>query len=356
VNWYGGQCEEMVPDGLHVNHVRDIARNIRQAGFNAVRLQWANEMIATNPVPERRFIAANPQFFGMTVLDIYTAVADALGMEGVFVILDNHMSDAGWCCHPLDGNGLWFNAKYPEEVFFRDWEFMVERHKSRPHVIAAELRNELRFSCGNVDENGDRMCRSPSWDGPELISWKRASVIAGNRILAVNPNILVMISGLASSSRLRAIREAPATLAVPNRLVYVAHDYSWWHPELVPSYEEYRVDVSTNWGFIVEEVGNWTAPLFVSEFGTCHDSMACLEDTPQKMMAGGRWFDYLTRYLREIDADFSVWAWNGSSCQGEGRTFGTEEGFGIAQICWNGIAYQPFLEKLQILQKPSILP
>lgn len=94
---------------------------------------------------------------GMTVLDIYSAVVDALGMEGVYVILDNHtrfffhynyfflsfflfcffftlingemFSDGGWCCLPSDGNGLWFNRNYTEEVFFRHWELMVDRHK-----------------------------------------------------------------------------------------------------------------------------------------------------------------------------------------------------------------------------------
>ncbi len=68
------------------------------------------------------------------------------------------------------------------------------------------------------------------------------------------------------------------------------------------------------------------------------------------------WFDFLTQYLKEIDADFATWAWNGSTCFGDGRTYGDEEGYGIANICWNGIAFQPFLDKLQELQPPSVFP
>lgn len=96
-------------------------------------------------------------------------------------------------------------------------------------MIAAELRNELRSGCGNTDEDGSRVCRIPTWDGPEAIAWKRASTTAGDRIHRINPNLLVMISGLASSSRLRFVRDSPTSLVVPNKLVYVAHDYSWWH-------------------------------------------------------------------------------------------------------------------------------
>lgn len=99
------------------------------AGFNVVRLQWSNELVAKNPIIEPQYIAANPQLTGARALDVYTAAVEALNEEGVYVILDNHMSDAGWCCTPLDGNGLWFNRNYTEETFFQHWEFMVDRYK-----------------------------------------------------------------------------------------------------------------------------------------------------------------------------------------------------------------------------------
>lgn len=60
----GAQCMDYVPNGLHLNHVDDIARLIRPAGFNTVRLQWSNEMVALNPLVATEFVAANPQFYG----------------------------------------------------------------------------------------------------------------------------------------------------------------------------------------------------------------------------------------------------------------------------------------------------
>jgi len=62
----------------------------------------------------------------------------------------------------------------------------------------------------------------PNWAGPSATSWHRAATEVGNRILAVNPDLLIMVSGLISSSRLGPVRDAPITLSVPNRLVYVA--------------------------------------------------------------------------------------------------------------------------------------
>ena len=74
-------------------------------------------------------------------------------------------SDADWCCSGEDGNGLWFNQRYSEETYYEHWEEMVRRHSDREHVIAAELRNELRNSCGNVDENGQPICLCAIWFG-----------------------------------------------------------------------------------------------------------------------------------------------------------------------------------------------
>jgi len=35
---------------------------------------------------------------------------------------------------------------------------MVARHRNYSHVAAAELRNELRRSCGLVDDDGNSYC------------------------------------------------------------------------------------------------------------------------------------------------------------------------------------------------------
>ena len=49
------------------------------------------------------------------------AVIAALAHRHIMVILDNHVSRADWCCKDDDGNGLWYNAEYPEEKWLADW-------------------------------------------------------------------------------------------------------------------------------------------------------------------------------------------------------------------------------------------
>jgi endoglucanase len=191
--------------------------------------------------------------------------------------------------------------------------------------------------------------------------WQRAATEAGNRIAAVHPNLLVMVSGLDYSTDLTGVRTLPVVLTVPNRVVYVAHDYPWFHQRDVP-YDTFAAGLDTQWGYISAE-GNATlgAPVFLSEYGTCHTGLDCIstvDDGTSSVgamgaMDTGLWFTHLSRYLRERDLDWAYWPLNGSTCKGDGRVSGGEETFGLLNMCWNAYAYRPLLEAVQALQPPS---
>ncbi len=91
------------------------------------------------------------------------------------------------------------------------------------------------------------------------------------------------------------------------------------------------------WGYIVDVDEAWTHPLLVSEIGTCHEDSCIASDAanpvvsvakgskiskhsgfPLNVLPNGQWFQYLMSYMLEIDVDFAVWAWNGSTCKGSG--------------------------------------
>ncbi len=59
-------------------------------------------------------IEANPKLFGLTSLQIFDKTIEALSNHKIMVILNNHMSDAGWCCSNDDNNGMWYNDKFTE--------------------------------------------------------------------------------------------------------------------------------------------------------------------------------------------------------------------------------------------------
>src|SRR2546430_284172 len=114
VNWFGFDQKEFVAGGLDHAPLATIIEQIHVLGLNSVRLPWANETVEKNPVVPDYAVKANPQFRGMHAMEVMDAVVAALAREQIMVILDNHVSRADWCCKDDDGNGLWYNAEYPE--------------------------------------------------------------------------------------------------------------------------------------------------------------------------------------------------------------------------------------------------
>ena len=177
VNWYGFDQKEFVAGGLDHAPLATIVSEIVALGVNSVRLPWANETLEHNPVVVDYAVKANPQFKGKRAMEIMDAVVAALAKAHIMVILDNHMSRADWCCSEKDGNGLWFNAEYPESNWLADWRTIVGRYQHERWVIGADLRNELRSGA--------------AWGGTDpKLDWHAAAERGGNAVLAANPRLL----------------------------------------------------------------------------------------------------------------------------------------------------------------------
>ena len=144
VNWYGFDQKDFVAGGLDHAPLATIVKEIADLGVNSVRLPWANETLERNPRVPDYAVKANPQFRGKHAMEVMDAVVRALADAHIMVILDNHVSRADWCCNDTDGNGLWYNAEYPESKWLKDWQTIVRRYKSERWVVGADLRNELR--------------------------------------------------------------------------------------------------------------------------------------------------------------------------------------------------------------------
>jgi len=74
-----------------------------------VRLPFSLEIIYTDLIVSAEAIAANPGLLGKSAMEIFDLTVESLTKAGVAVILNNHISDAMWCCGEWDGNGLWYN-------------------------------------------------------------------------------------------------------------------------------------------------------------------------------------------------------------------------------------------------------
>ncbi len=207
VNWYGFDQKEYVAGGLDHAPLSTIVREIEDLGVNSVRMPWANETLERNPVVPDYAVKANPQFRGKHAMDIMDAVIDALAAAHIMVVLDNHVSRADWCCSETDGNGLWYNADYPESKWLADWQTIVRRYERQPWVIGADLRNELRSGA--------------AWGGPDpKLDWHAAAERGGNAVLKANPRLLIMVESPDYSTNFTGFDKLPVVLKVepPARL------------------------------------------------------------------------------------------------------------------------------------------
>lgn len=336
VNWYGAESPDFVVAGLDILPLSQLAGLIRQLGFNSVRLPFSNELIEKNPQVAASRLSANPPLVGLSALEILDRIIAALAAQGLVVILDDHVSRADWCCSDTDGNGLWYSSTYPESAWLADWRTVAARYRSQPAVVGVELRNELRAANGVT----------PVWGGGDPArDWRAAAQRAGNAVLAENPALLVVVGGLAYSTDFSGASSQPISLDVADRLVWGPHDYSWFHSGS-EDYSSLKTATGNHWGFLLAQGRAYTAPVWVSEFGTCNTADDCVSATSGQ----GLWFQSFLRVLDDADVDWSCWAFNGTESTGTSRTLGAPETYGVLGPRWDAPALSSLLKALQARQ------
>ena len=326
VNWYGFDQKEYVAGGLDHAPLDTIVKEIQEIGINSVRLPWANETLERNPLAADYAVKANPQFKGKHAMEIMDAVIEALARAHIMIILDNHVSRADWCCNETDGNGLWYNADYPESRWLADWRTIVRRYRNQPWVVGADLRNELRSGA--------------TWGGPDpKVDWHAAAELGGNAVLSANPQLLVMVESPEYSTNFAGFDTLPVRLKVKQRLVYSPHAYNI-DGHAFANYEELKHAYDARAGFLLHmEPG---VPLWVGEFGTCQH-LDC--------GANSEWFYLYLRYMKENDLAWSYWPLNGTQSTGESRRYDAVESYGLLSPDYQHLAAPKIVELLRTVEE-----
>jgi endoglucanase len=328
VNWYGAESTDYVVAGLQTATLQSIVQEIKSLGFNVVRLPWSNQLYESNPVVGNYALTANPGMEGEHALTILDQVISALTDAGIMVILDNHNSDAEWCCSTSDGNSLWYNSNYPQANWVSDWEGIAQRYAGNPMVIGADLRNEPR---------------SPAtWGGSAGTDWHATAELGGNAVLGVNPHLLIFVEGVNYALDLSGAQSLPVQLSVPNQLVYEAHNYGFDYGN-VSGYSNFMSTIAPNWGYLV--TGSNPQPLWIGEFGTCYTASTCIDSSNSS--DGGYWFNMLTAFMQQYGLDWTYWAINGTQSTGSGRNYGAAETYGILNTAWSGPSSATLMTRMQ---------
>jgi len=340
VNWYGFETSTFVAHGLWIADYKAILDLIKSSGFNTVRMPYSDQMVQQNPVLGTMNINRNgintDIAANATALDVLDKIIAHCGTIGLRVILDNHRSNAG---NSAQENGLWFTAEYPESTWLANWRTLTTRYLGNTTVVAMDLRNEPHAgACWGGDPAG---CSAAN-------DWPAAATRAGNAILAINSNLLIVVEGNDHYNNaftwwggmLRGVAARPVALNVANRVVYSPHDYGpaeanqpWFNGSTTAS--SLAAVWDQNWGYIHNQ---GSAPLFIGEFGTLNGNTDIQNSTPGSQ---GQWFSSLVQYISGKPAlNWAYWAMNGN------------DRYALFNDSFNGIVNQTKLQKLQPLQFP----
>ncbi|HZU14236.1 MAG TPA: cellulase family glycosylhydrolase [Chloroflexota bacterium] len=329
VNWYGFEYAPFVPAGLDRAPLDSILRTIHRLGFNALRIMYADATVRANPVVTTG-LDANPRLRGMHALQIMGVLLKRAHRFRLRVILCNSRSEAGM--GPEYSTGLWYTAQYPESVWEADWLELAHLFRHDSAFVGADLRNEPHLTSGHPTIQ-NYVNQGPLWgayQGTYYYSrdWHYAAQTLGNRLLAVNPHLLIVVEGVQMyfnpytgkftgglwGSNLVGVQFDPITLDRPGQLVYSVHEYGpqmylahWFNSST--TFASLMRHWTKHWGYLLTAPPWMQAPIFVGEFGTCNNYYSCtVSRNPLKQ---GFWFTAFVRYMRaHPQVGWAYWALN----------------------------------------------
>lgn len=329
LNWYGFEYAPFVPDGLDRASLDTILSSLHTLGFNALRVPFANETVEINPIVTEG-LAANPDLRGLHSLDIMERIIQRAHHFGLRVILCNSRSEAGR--GPEIKSGLWYTDDFPESAWFNDWMTLVKRFRSESAFVGADLRNEPHIT-GHLFDLNAYVTRGPLWGAYNGTyyhdrDWHYAAETMGNALLAINPRLLIIVEGVQMyldpdrnvltgglwGGNLVGVQYDPVVLTHASQLVYSVHEYGphMWQGNwftLHTTYQSLARRWDHLWGYLLATRKELQAPIFVGEFGTCHNYYSCV--TSDQGWKQGFWFKSFVRYLREHrQVGWAYWALN----------------------------------------------
>jgi len=322
VNWFGFETKNSIPFGLWARDYKDMLQQIKDTGFNTVRIPFSDYIIDAARAGNEDYLLGNLDITinnqlnsdlsaSMTPLDLLDKIIDHSRTLGLKIILDNH--SRGPDKYLVEGH--WITEDYSEAKWIENWVWMANRYKDNDAVIGLDLNNEPHFEAAwasNIAAN--------NWN--EAAQRCAEAIQDPNR--GDNQNALIIIEGVEGlnedseavdkywwGGNMKGVANNPITIPQQNKLVYSPHEYG---PEvyLQPWFRDYRFPNNLpyiwedRFGFIYHQgLGH----LFIGEFGIKNPSPA------GRMSAAEKWFDDFLAYMddRREGYSWTYWAWNPNS-------------------------------------------
>ncbi|KAJ9286783.1 CAZyme family GH5 [Paecilomyces variotii] len=300
VNW-AGHMEVNIPEGLQYQSVDTISTLIANYGFNCVRLTYSIDMaLAPNTSVSDAFtlaaVSADVPVSNMTALyqqaltkNPFLASSTTLGVFAA--VIDTLTSKAA-------GTNSWNSRYFHTDDWLKGLEFIARFATEHPGVVGMSLRNELRPFPLLQDLNGHK-------------DWYNLVTQAAITVHTANPDVLIIIGGSQSATDLSFVSWNPLnTTAWADKHVWEFHAYSFTVTKLNPTQSCWvaKAQYGTLSGFVLRQDEPYTGPLFLSEFGVgmTGGPKQGLSDREYKYLS------CLVHYMESNDADWAVWAIQGS--------------------------------------------
>jgi endoglucanase len=379
VTWYGMQSTNWVLAGLNFQDYHIILKEIKNLGFNSIRIPLSDQLVKENPklTISKRYLLAQSglpaHLHPLQLLDRIVTTANSLGL---MIILDNHFSEArpasqtvnniafGHASKSVSNNTIW-DAGYSETQWIKDWVELAKRYKSDSNVIGFDLRNEphTNYQHGQKHWNvHEYLTAGATWGAcPTLCGkqaklwnpssdWVAAAEKAGDAVQAVNSHLLLFVEGVQLypdpgqkrgveaywwGSILKGVASNPIHFTVPNQLVYSPHEWGPWKCCGLPNEFSKKTSPASiikifnqNWGYILTDP-KVQAPIWLGEFNTCNSVQLhpkwgprityanhCVYNKPKGSQ--GQWFQILLQYLaKNPEIGWSYYPLNGTNAEDE---------------------------------------
>lgn len=340
-NWFGFNVGSQVFDGVWSQNMHSMLTQIADHGFNFLRVPMSTEILLQwkngdpDPAPPKVNEYTNPELTlegieGGTVMysfDIWNQAVEWCRELGIKIMIDIHSAETASAGHQVS---IWYTDKFSTEDWCTALEWFADYYKDDDTILAIDLKNEPH---GTAD-TPNTMAK---WDdSKDPTNWKYAAETCAARVLAKNPNLLIMVEGTEVypkfeegadwnsqnidysrypysyyhhtwwGGNFRGAKDYPIDLGeFQSQLVYSPHDYgplvydqSWFYDGFT---QETLINDCwyDNW-FFIQDTG--MAPLFMGEWGG--------------FMDGDRneaWMVYLRDFMIEHRIHHTFWCFNENS-------------------------------------------
>jgi endoglucanase len=179
VSWFGAEGGNHSPHGLWLRNWQGMISQIKNTGFNAVRVPFCPTTL-TNANVDGIDYDKNPDLVNLKSLDVLDKVVNELNKQQMYILFDHHTPD----CQTI--SDLWSTPNYSEGQWINDLNFVANRYKSLEYFVGIDIKNEPKGSA--------------TWGtGNQTTDWNLAAQRAGQSILKTNSNILLFIQGVESN-------------------------------------------------------------------------------------------------------------------------------------------------------------